>query len=78
MSSQKTITLDDAVKAARDLPEETQEALAKTLMDQIEDFATPERSPERQTIIKERVQQQLKAISRDELMAMLRQYDPAL
>ncbi len=78
MSARKNITLDDAVKAARDLPQETQEALAKTLMDEIDDFTTPKRPPERQAIIKARLQKPLKAISRDELMAMLRQYNPVL
>lgn len=78
MNMQKNVSLDDAVRAARDLPQDAQKALAQTLMDQIEDFTTPKRSHERQTIIAQRVQSPLSAISRDELMAMLRQYNPAI
>lgn len=78
MSSQKAISLDEAIQAARDLPQEAQAALAKILMDEIEDFAVPYRSHEHQVHIRQRSQQPLKAISRNELMAMLRQYNPAL
>ena len=78
MNNAKTITLDDAVKAARLLPTDTQAALANELMEQVEDLSTPDRPADRQKIIKDRLAKPLKAISRDEFMAMLRQYNPSL
>ena len=75
MNETKTVTLDDAVRIARTLSAETQEALAHELLEGIEDFSTPERSPERQAIIGDRLAQPFDAISRDELMAILRRYD---
>ena len=72
MNTTKTITLDEAIKAARELPADTQEALASELMEHVEDLSTPDRSDDRQEIIKDRLAKPLKAISRDELMAMLR------
>ena len=74
----KTTSLDTAVAAARRLPDETQEALARELMERVEDFSTPDRPADRQSIIKERLAKPLEAISRDDLMVILRQYNPAL
>lgn len=78
MSNGKTITLDDAVEAARRLPESAQTELAVELMERVEDISTPERPEDRQFLIKERLSKPLEAISRDELMALLRRYNPAL
>ncbi len=78
MTNTKTVTLDEAVEAARKLPNDAQAALASELMERIEDVSTLERPSDRQKIIKDRLAKPLKAISRDELMAMLRQYNPAL
>ena len=78
MSNAKTITLDEAVKVARGLPADTQEALANELMEHVQDMSPPDRPEDRQHLIKDRLEKPLKAISRDELMAMLRQYNPAL
>lgn len=78
MSKTKTVTLNDAVSAARKLPPESQEAIARELMEQVEDFSTPERPAERQEIIKERLSTPLRAVSRDELTSMLRRYNPAV
>lgn len=74
----KTVTLDKAVEAARKLPQEAQEALAKELLDRVEEFSAPERSPERQAIIRERLARPLEAVSREDVMVMLRRYNPAL
>jgi hypothetical protein len=74
----KTVTLDKAIEAARKLPQEAQEALAKELLERVEEFSAPERSPERQVVIKDRLSRPLKEVSLDDLMAMLRQYNPAL
>jgi len=78
MSNAKTISLDEAVKAARRLPADTQTALASELMERVEDVSTPDRPSERQALIKDRLAKPLEAISRDEFLAMLRQYNPAL
>ncbi len=78
MNKMTNVTLEDAVEAARKLPVETQEAVAAELMEYVEDLSTPNRPSERQAIIKERIERPLKAISRDQLMAMLRQYNPAI
>ena len=78
MSNANTITLDEAVEAAQKLPIDAQAALANALMQHVEDLSTPARPHERQKLIKDRLAKPLKAISRDELMAMLRQYNPAL
>ncbi len=78
MKNAKTITLDEAVEAAQKLPIDTQAALANELMEHVEDLSTPDRPHERQNLIKDRLAKPLKAISRDELMAMLRQYNPVL
>ena len=72
------VTLDEVVRVARSLPPAAQEAIAHELMEQIEDFAEPMRTAERQAIIKERVARPFKAAPRDEVMAILRQYNPAL
>ena len=78
MNKMKIVTLDDAVLAARKLPSDAQMAVARELMEQVEDFSTPDRSADRQQAIKDRLGKPLRAISRDELMAMLRQYNPAV
>ena len=78
MTDTKTKTLDDAVQAARSLPDEAQQALAQEIIERVEDFTTPDRSPERQAIVKERLSKKLEAVPREDLMAILRQYNPAL
>lgn len=78
MSKAKFVSLEDAVAAARKLPSESQTAIARELMEQVEDFSTPERPAARQAIIKDRVSKPLRAVSRDELTAMLRKYNPAV
>ena len=77
MSKTNTITLDEAVKIARKLPVDTQAALANELMEHVQDMSAPDRPADRQDLIKDRLAKPLKAISRDELMSMLRQYNPA-
>jgi len=78
MNDAKTISLDEAVKAVRKLPADTQAALASELMERVEDVSTPDRPDDRQALIKDRLAKPLKAVSRDEFMAMLRQYNPVL
>ena len=68
-------TLDEAVAAARALPEAAQELIAAEIMESVEDLTPSKRSPERQAIIKDRLAKPLKTVSREELTAMLRKYD---
>ena len=77
MSKANTITLDEAVKIARKLPVDTQAALANELMEHVQDMSPPDRPADRQNLIKDRLAKPLKAITRDELMSMLRRYNPA-
>ena len=78
MSNAKTIMLEEAVKIARSLPADNQLALANELMEHVQDMSPPDRPGDRQDLIKDRLAKPLKAISCDEFMAMLRQYNPAL
>lgn len=71
-------TLDTAIQAVRKLPTAAQEAIAREVMEQVEDFSTPDRSPERQAIIMERMSKPRTYVSRDDFLAMLRQYNPSL
>ena len=78
MSNTKTISLDEAVEAARELPAETQAALASELMERVEDYQTPGLTPEQQKIVKERLAMPREHVSREDFLAMLRRYNPAL
>ncbi len=71
-------TLDQAVAATRELPEDVQTMVAHEVFEMIEDISVPPRSPEDQAEIKKRLAQPRQAVSRDDFMAMLRQYNPAL
>ncbi len=71
----KSTSLDQAVEAARALPEAAQDLLAHEIMESIADLTPPARSPERQAVIKERLSKPLNTISRDEVMSVLRRYD---
>ncbi len=71
-------TLDKAVAATRELPEDVQTMVAHEVFEMIEDISVPPRSPEDQAEIKKRLAQPRQAVSRDDFMAMLRQYNPAL
>ena len=71
-----SITLDQAVAAARELSEDAQAELAAELMQRVEDISVPDRSPARQALIRDRLSKPLAAISRDDLTAMLRRYNP--
>jgi uncharacterized membrane protein len=78
MHKTATVTLDEAVDAARKLPRDKQAAVAAELMEYVEALSPPDRPDDRQALIKARARQPLKAISRDDLMAMLRKYNPDL
>ncbi len=71
-------TLDKAVAATRELPEDVQTMVAHEVFDMIEDISVTPRSPADQDEIKKRLNQLRQAVSRDDFMAMLRQYNPFL
>jgi len=74
----KSKTIDAAIEAVRALPHEAQDAIAHEILEQIEDYRTPDRPPEIQALIEERMSKPRTAVSRDDFMAMLRKYNPAL
>lgn len=78
MRKQATVTLDEAITAARKLPRDKQAAVAAELMEYVEDLSAPDRPASRQALIKERAEAPLSAVSRDEIMALLRKYNPDL
>ena len=78
MTKTAATLLDIALQAVWKLPEPAQEAIAHEVMEKVEDFSTPARSPERQAIIKERMSKPRKHVSRDDFLTMLRQYNPSI
>ena len=78
MSNSTRITLDEAVAAARELPEAAQAELAVELMEWVEEVSAPRRSAEQQAVIRDRLSRPLKAIPRDAIVNILRRYNPAL
>jgi len=78
MTKSENITLEKAVEAARNLPDEAQRELASEMMEWVEEYSTPGRPKTRQDIIRERMSKSLKSISRDDHIKMLRKYNPAL
>jgi hypothetical protein len=78
MNITTNITLDEAVAAAKELPEDAQAELAMELMERVEDVLVPERPAPRQALIRERLSRPFEPISRDELTAMLRRYNPSI
>lgn len=78
MNDRPTPTLDEAITVVRDLPAEMQEAIAAEMLERAADFVRPERTPERQAIIEERMAVPRTHVPRAEFMAMLRKYDPTL
>ena len=78
MIKNKTATLDEAVEAVRSLPQGSQDAIVQELVAMVQDYSMPERAAEEQEIIKQRLEAPRKEVSRATLMAMLRQYNPAL
>ncbi len=79
MTTTKQPTLDEAIAAAKQLPEDEQAVLAQDILAEIQDGVLPSaRSAEDQAIIAERMSRPRSYVSRDDLMALLRKYNPAL
>jgi hypothetical protein len=71
-------TLEDALKAAKVLPEEMQFELAEELVALVEDYQTPGLTPEQKKVVKERLSMPRTHILREDFLAMLRRYNPTL
>ena len=78
MNTRRTPTLDEALTVFHDLPDEMQEAIAAEMLERAEELMRPQRTPERQAIVKERMAAPLTHVPRAEVMAILRKYKPAL
>lgn len=79
MSKPQTPTLDEAVEAARQLPENAQTVIAQEIDAMVKGDVFPApRSEKEQTIIKERMIKPRTHVSRDDFMAMLRKFHPSL
>ena len=65
-------TLEDALKAAKVLPEEMRFELAEELVALVEDYQTLGLTPEQKKIVKERLSMPLEHILREDFLAMLR------
>ena len=79
MNTKATPTLDEAIEAIKRLPEAEQAVIAQDIIALTKEGALPpDRSPEDQAIIAERMSRPRNLVSRDELMTLLRKYNPAL
>ena len=68
-------TLERAIEAARLLPDDVQEELGRELLERVDGYSTPKRSPERQQIIKDRLARPLVAAPKERIDALLRKFD---
>ena len=78
MSDTKTATLDEAVAAVRQLPEDTQAAVAKELVALVEDYRTSGLTDEQREVVAKRLAEPRTHVPRPDFLAMLRRYNPAL
>lgn len=78
MSTSKTVTIEDALQAAKNLPDETQRELAEELVALVEDYQTPGLTPEQHEVVKERLAKPRRHVARTDFLAMQRRYNPAL
>lgn len=69
------LTLDDAVLIARELPANAQLAVARLIVDHIADLTGMERTSEREEVIRDRVSRPFVESARDDVLAILRQFD---
>lgn len=72
------MTMDEAIEAVQRLPEDAQAMLAEELVALVEDYESPGLTDEQRRIVKERLAKPRTSVSRDDFLAMLRRYNPAL
>jgi hypothetical protein len=68
----------EALKAAEQLPEDAQDALAEELKQRIAEFAAPQLTEAQRAEVKRRLALPRRHVSLDEVRALLRRYNPAL
>ena len=78
MNKTSTPTLDEAVSVIRDLPTETQEALAHEMLERAGSISASLLSDEQQRIVKERMSRPRTHVPRADVMALFRKYNPNL
>ncbi|MCP4936210.1 MAG: hypothetical protein GY927_18905 [bacterium] len=78
MSITKTFSLEDVIAAMRTLPDQSQQDLASEIMERVDDISNSRLTDEQREIIKERISQPREHVSRDDVHAMLRKFNPAL
>ena len=78
MSITKTFSLEDEIAAMRTLPDQSQQDLASEIMERVDDISNSRLTDEQREIIKERMSQPREHVSRDDVHATLRKFNPAL
>jgi hypothetical protein len=78
MNTRRTPTLEEAVTVVRDLPDEMQQAIASEMLEQAESFVQSQLTAEQRAIVKERMAAPRTYVPRAEVMALLRNYPPAI
>lgn len=78
MSKNKIPTLDEAVEAVRTLPQGSQDAIVQELVAMVEDYQAPGLTDAQRDIVTKRLAEPRSHIPRDDFLAMLRRYNPAL
>ncbi len=78
MNKAGTSTLDRAVAAIRELPEETQEAVARELLDRAGWLSESLLSDEQHVVVEERLSKPRTLASPEEVAAVFRKYCPGL
>ena len=78
MNKTSTPTLDEAVAVIRDLPTETQEALAHEMLERAGSISASLLTDEQRSIVKERMSRPRTHVPRAEVMALYRKYKPNL
>ena len=78
MSTTKTVTIEDALKAAKTLPDDAQSELAQELVALVEDYRASGLTSEQREIVRKRLADPRTHVSRSDFLAMLRRYNPAV
>ena len=78
MSITKTFSLEDVIAAMRTLPDQSQQDLASEIMERVDDISNSRLTDEQKDIVKERMSKPREHVSRDDVHAMLRKFNPAL
>ena len=78
MSTTKTVTIEDALEAAKTLPDEAQSELARELIALVEDYRASGLTAEQREIVRKRLAEPRTHVPRSDFLVMLRRYNPAV